>query len=582
MHSTQPLDKDLEHQMNGLNVNGYGSGTPTNEYIIPDRPLRTKRHLRIVCIGAGVSGICLAIKLQQRMTDFDLRIYEKNADLGGTWLENRYPGCACDIPAHGYVGSVELHNYLKAVAAKHDVNKYITYNHQMISAAWQEDRSVWQLHFEMTSPEDPTARSSFTTECDVLLNATGSLNNWKWPDIPGLRDFKVFLTHSAHWEEGYDFKDKEIAVIGAGSSAIQIVPQLQPVVKHMTSFIRSPTWIAPSLGLIDPKDGSPSNFYYTDEQKREFRENPQKFLEYRKKIENEINRAAGVFIKDGLKQQIAFKVFTEYMKGRLGNDEAFAAALTPKWSVGCKRLTPGVNFLESLIKENVTVVNEAISKITAEGLVTCDGKLHKVDALVCATGFDTTYRPRFELLGRNKKPLHELWANTDDVEAYLAMMVPEFPNYFMFIGPNSPVANGSFMLVVEKQCEYVVSVLEKLQSEDIKALAVKRDITHQLNAHYAKYHERTVFSDRCRSWYKGGKVDGKVLGIWPGSSLHYYELIKNPRFEDFEFTYASNNPWSFLGDGRTSIEAEDEKQGGTLDLAWYLTTPESMLHAPGS
>ena len=174
------------------------------------------------------------------------------------------------------------------------------------------------------------------------------------------------------------------------------------------------------------------------------------------------------------------------MKQRLNNDELLAEKLTPKWAVGCRRLTPGQNFLESLVKENVEVVSDDIVKVDGDGLVTADGKKHEVDAIVCATGFDTTYRPRFKLVGRKGMPLSEIWNDTEDVMAYLAVAVPDFPNYFskshslpkgtwpglltgsVFLGPHSPISNGTLIPVMEKQCEYMIKFVQKMQRQRIK------------------------------------------------------------------------------------------------------------------
>lgn len=199
----------------------------------------------------------------------------------------------------------------------------------------------------------------------------------------------------------------------------------------MKAFIRSPTWIAPSQGFVDPENAQgPKNFFYTDEEKKQFRANPDEFLRYRKKIEGDMNKTFETMLKESPKQKGARKVFAEIMKQRLNNDEVLAEKLTPKWAVGCRRLTPGQNFLESLVKENVEVVSHEIARVDADGLVKADGRKYEVDAIVCATGFATTYRPRFKLVGRQGVPLSEIWKDTEDVMAYLAVAVPDFPNYF--------------------------------------------------------------------------------------------------------------------------------------------------------
>lgn len=209
-------------------------------YEIRENPLSTPYRVSVVCVGAGVSGIAAAMCAQETLEDCDFTIYEKNGDLGGTWLENRYPGCACDVPAHAYaytfepnpdysryyVGSIEIHQYLKAVVKKHGIEKYIHYNHRLVSAEWNESKGVWSLELEVSSL-DSAEPTLFKRECTVLINACGLLNNWKWPAIQGLTSFQGHLCHSAQWKD-YKWAGKKVAIIGSGSSSIQIVPELQP------------------------------------------------------------------------------------------------------------------------------------------------------------------------------------------------------------------------------------------------------------------------------------------------------------------------------------------------------------------
>lgn len=319
------------------NLDFYHQNNDDN-YQIREKPLDAPSRVSIICIGAGVSGIALAIEAQENIKDCDFTIYEKNSDVGGTWLENRYPGCACDVPAHAYaytfepnpdysryyVGSTEIHQYLKAVVKKHNIEKYVRYNHRVIGASWRERDGVWDLTLEVPS-QDGAVKTLIQRECNVLINACGLLNNWKWPAIEGLTSFKGHLCHSAQWED-YEWAGKRVAVIGSGSSAIQIIPELQPgvsislksrlkvkltwlsVVSHMKAFIRSPTWIAPSQGFVDPKNEGPKNFYYTNKEKEKFRKDPDMFLAYRKRIESDMNRTFETFFKDSTKQQSAFEV----------------------------------------------------------------------------------------------------------------------------------------------------------------------------------------------------------------------------------------------------------------------------------
>ncbi|KAK5051557.1 hypothetical protein LTR84_003209 [Exophiala bonariae] len=564
----------------------------TSDYIF------SPQHASIVCIGAGVSGIALAIELQQKLEDFELCIYEKNSDIGGTWLENRYPGCACDVPAHAYtytfepnpeysqyyVGSSEIHDYLTKVVQKYDIRKYIHFNHKLVSAIWSKTLGVWDLDVEVSSQEDVPSTTIIKRSCNILINAGGVLNNWKWPEIPGLHDFRGPLIHSAQWQHDQDLHNKTVAVIGAGSSGVQIIPALQPIAAKLYAFIRSPTWIAPSRGFIDPpgEANGKIDMVYTDEDKKKFRDDPDYFLQYRKSIESNLNRIIDVFLKDSQRQAGARQVFADTMKARLGADSVLVEKLIPSHSVGCRRLTPGQGFLEALRAPNVEVVTSETERAVADGLITTDGLLLKVDAIVCATGFDTSCRPRFRLVGEDAVDLAELWKNSDDVEAYLALGIPRFPNYFMFIGPNAPISNGTLIPVIERQASYMSSMIRrKYQRQRTKSFSPSVRATALLNQHHQKALQRYVWTDSCKSWYKSGKKEGKVIGPWPGSSLHYFEAIADPKYEDWEYTYWNNEAdsvgklgvdgmWQYLGNGSTLAELEDERTGGKEDLAWYL------------
>lgn len=315
---------------------------------------------------------------------------------------------------------------------KYDIRKHIHFNHRLASAVWSKERGVWDLEVQVSTNGQFYTAPVVKRSCNILINASGNLNNWKWPEVPGLHDFKGPLIHSADWQQDQNLDNKTVAVIGAGSSGIQIVPALQPKAAKLYAFIRSPTWIAPSRGFIDPPEYSDgrTHLIYSDDDKKKFREDPDFFLQYRKSIEGNLNRIIDVFLKDSPRQIGARQAFADTMRARLGGNDALANKLIPNHSVGCRRLTPGQGFLEALLEPNVEVVTGEIERIVADGLLTADGFHIVVDAIVCATGFNTSYRPRFRLIGEENTDLAELWKNSDDVEAYLAMGVPRFPNYF--------------------------------------------------------------------------------------------------------------------------------------------------------
>lgn len=364
-------------------------------------------------------------------------------------------------------------------------------------------------------------------------------SNWKWPNINGIHSFEGTLIHSARWNEDYDFTGKKVAVIGIGSSGIQIVPQLAKQVGSMDLFVRSKTWISPAPGINEPTDQDPDmdpDYNFTEETLELFKD-PVVLRSYRaaimdRRIDN-FKRA----MADSEMQQKAQALFRHSMTERLGNSAKGLKAqqmLLPDFPVGCRRQTPGPGFLEALIKDNVDLRWDDVESITEKGIRTRSGEVKEYDAIVCATGFDTTFKPSFPVVGRNGVDLAQKW-QADRPKAYFGVAVPDMPNYFCFVVPNSPISNGSLVLGIQATAIYIYKWLEKLQCESISSFEVQHDVNEEYNQHIQKYLERTVWTRGCRSWYKRGTIDGPVTAIYGGTTFHFLEALKNPRWEDFTF-----------------------------------------------
>jgi cation diffusion facilitator CzcD-associated flavoprotein CzcO len=550
----------------------YGQPLPQEWIPLYRRPMLTPtRKLRVVTIGAGISAMGLAHKFQHEHklnNILEHTIYEANSNVGGTWYVNTYPGVACDVPAHiytfpfepnpdwstYYASGSEILEYFKRTVAKYDLARDVKCSHRVEHAAFNEEKGKWELRVRH-------GEETVTDECDVLISATGFLSHWRWPSIPGLHDFGGHLCHSAVWDAEYDFEGKNIAVIGNGSSAIQIVPQLVEKVAHLTNFVRRPTYITPGLGSAII--GGQTQHVYTEEEKRQFREDPGALHEYRKKIQAGSNRSFDMFVKESAAQKVGRQQTADMMKTRLNDDEDLAQKLTPEWEVGCRRATPGPGYLESFTRDNVSLITSPISKLEKAGIRTEDGTLHPFDAIICATGFDVSHRPPWPLIGLNKLSLSEAWKA--EPASYLSLAAAQFPNFFMFSGPNAPVGHGSLMAGLGWSADWMCQWMRKIAAEDIKYVVPKQEAVDEFNAYADEIMQTLVWSGGCQSWYKNHRVDGKVTAVWAGSVIGYKEMVDQIRPEDFEIVYRTRNRFRFMGNGRTKREYDPQ-----ADLAFYL------------
>lgn len=400
-----------------------------------------------------------------------------------------------------YAGSQEIQQYFVDFATKHDLNKYVQFNSVVQSVTWIEDQGIYDVEI--------SCQGKIVHDfCHILINATGTLNKWKWPDIPGLNDFQGKLLHSAHWDSSLSWQDKTVAVIGTGSSAIQILPQIQPTAKGIVTFMRSVTWISPPIaedmlkqaeadtGNLEGKLSSPSQHKYTEEEKRRFREHPEEHLAYRKELECRFNGMFDLFLAGSEVSKSAQEGMRQEMMRRIGpGNEDLKKRLIPHWPPGCRRLTPGEGYLEALVKDNVTRVHDEISHINAEGLVDVTGKLHKVDIIVAATGFDVTFKPSFKAFGVNGVDMHQEFEPLPKV--YLSMAVAKFPNYFTINGFRGSWAAGTALNSHEACVNYIVQCMHRIQNENIRALEIRPEPIEDLYEHIEEWHKRTVWNADC-------------------------------------------------------------------------------------
>ncbi|KAK5992095.1 FAD-binding monooxygenase moxY [Cladobotryum mycophilum] len=503
------------------------------------------RPLNIVVVGAGISGIQFIKDATTRLKNVNVTVYEKNSDIGGTWFENRYPGCACDVPSHAYSYSwnqnpswsrlyaeaPEILKYLQDTVDKHDLRKYIQCNYKCTAAKWNESTSQWAVDFERT--DQPSLK--FTVTCDVFVYAVGRLNNWKLPDIPGLKDFRGEVVHTANWPSNIDLSGKDVAVIGNGSSALQCVAKLHREVKSVDNFVRSPTWIVPHV--FSPN--GESQVVYSQEAIETYKRDPKAYYDFRLKIEKQLARGfAGLWAGTA-----ASKRFTDAARQHMAKhikDKSYLEALTPDYSAGCRRFTPSDNYLKALNQDNVRLISSPIARANKTSLQTQNGEKRSYDVIVCATGFDP-YSPRFPVVGREGSDLSKLWSTEGDYESYMAVTVAGFPNFFV---------SGSAYPGIERGSDYMMRVIKRLQVDNVKSVCVRNAAQAEFSEWVQQRMSEMVWSDNCSSWYK--TKSGKIIVPWPGTTLHYYAATEFVRWEDYEIEHSSpGEKYASFGNGIT-------------------------------
>jgi len=324
-------------------------------------------------------------------------------------------------------------------------------------------------------------------------------------------------------------------------------------VKKVTTFIREPTWVSPVQGL--------EQHVFSEHEKYEFATKPGALTEYRRNIERGLNGQFGIFLKDSNVNSETEAYFRQQMTEKLHNSY-LEEKLIPNWHVGCRRLTPGVGYLEALGKDNVETVYGEINEITEQGCRCDNGQEYPVDVLICATGFNTSFKPRFPVVNAEGKNLQGIWGK--EPRSYLGLAAADFPNYLIFLGPNCPIGNGPVLSAIECQADYMCKLIDRFQTHNISSFAPKAEAVDDFLAYKDEYMKRTVWHDPCRSWYKSLGADGPVTALWPGSTLHYIEALMELRLEDWEVKYAGNR-FAWLGNGYSQTEIDP-----TADWAFYI------------
>jgi cation diffusion facilitator CzcD-associated flavoprotein CzcO len=476
---------------------------------------------KLAIIGAGASGLMAAITARKHGID-DVTVFEKGADVGGTWFYNRYPGLACDVPSYAYSFSFalnpewtttfatgpEIHAYLKRLVTDAGLDERIRCSTEITEATLVDGK--WHLH-------SPSGDEGIF---DAVVSAVGILHKPIRPDIAGLDSFAGAMTHTAEWDESIVLDGKRVGIIGTGSTSTQLTIAIVDRVAKLSVFQRTPQWIFPQ-----------GNEEVLEEQKQAYRDNPESLkAEYdRLNYQGNYKFASAIVGQNKYAYAKLARLCEEHLEREV-HDPELRAKLTPDYPVGCKRLVMSDKFYGAIQRPNAELVSEGIERIEPQGIRTKDGRLHELDVLVLATGFDPFYfLGGTEVTGRNGIKLSEAWAKAS--EGYLGVSVPDFPNWFMIGGPNSPLGNFSWLLTAEMQFAYILQLIDVLRSGKAKTVAPAPEHTAAFNAEIREAMQGTVWTAGCRSWYidKNGNV-----ASWPWTYDKFVELMKAPDLDKFE------------------------------------------------
>ena len=474
-------------------------------------------QIRIVIIGAGFAGLGMAVRLKQAGID-DFVILERAEDVGGTWRDNSYPGCAVDVQSHLYSFSFapnpnwtqvyapqrEIWAYIKDVCDAHGVMGHVRFGHEVTGGEWDEGAQRWQVR---------TTAGSF--DARYLISGMGPLSNPLPPDIPGLETFTGHRFHSARWDHDHDLTGERVAVIGTGSSAAQFIPEIQPKVAQLLVFQRTPGWTFPRM-----------NRRITAVERAVYRRLPvvQRAVRTRQYLYREL---VGFLVQHpGVIEPIS--------KARMRRqvpDPELRAKLTPNYRMGCKRIIVTDDFHPALTRPNVSVITSRITGIGPTSIRTEDGAEHEIDTLILGTGFQVM--PVADpLTGRDGQALAQRWATRR--EAYLGTAVAGYPNYFMLVGPNTATGHTSVLLYLEAQIEYIVAALGHLERIGAASFNVRPEVQAAFNRDVQARLASSVWTDGgCRSWYLD--PDGGTSVLWPGFTGRFRKALKTFDPTDYDF-----------------------------------------------
>ncbi|MFF2523771.1 flavin-containing monooxygenase [Streptomyces liangshanensis] len=507
------------------------------------------QHVRVAVIGSGFGGLGAAVRLRREgITDFV--VLERAGSVGGTWRDNTYPGCACDVPSHLYSfsfapepdwprtfsGQSYIRAYLERVADTFGVRPHLRFHHEVMRIRWDAEALRWEV---------ATSQGDFTA--DVVVSAGGALSDPRVPDVPGLETFPGEVFHSARWDHGLDLRGKRAAVIGTGASAIQIVPAIQPVVEKLTVFQRTPPWVMPRS---DRAISSGERWLHravpaTGSLRRQF------LWGVRELQVGAFTKRPGVLG--------AVELWAKANLAKSVKDPALRAALTPSYRIGCKRILLSSTYYPALARPNVDVVASGLAEVRGPTLVAADGTEVEADVVVFGTGFHVTDMPIGErVVGAAGTTLAEAWK--DGMEGLRGATAAGFPNWVTITGPNTGLGNSSMILMIEAQLEYLADYLRQLGRlggggggrDERVALDARPSAVAAWNRRVQERMSRTVWNTGgCTSWYLDAQ--GRNTTIWPGTTREFRRETRAVDLAEYDVIRAGAG----AGVARVSAVAEE-------------------------
>ncbi|KAJ3542190.1 hypothetical protein NM208_g4226 [Fusarium decemcellulare] len=553
-------------------------------YFPKSEPWVPHRSVKVIITGAGIGGVASAVLISRKVRNVSIAVYDRLDKIGGTWAANVYPGVRCDVPSHSYQLSfepntdwseyypkgAEIQQYYERVVTKHGLTENFHLKHEIVKATWLPDSSQWEVTVKNLETDE-----TFLDRAEFFVSSQGRISKPKIPDISGLDTFKGPVIHTARWPKEFNYKNKRLAVIGNGASGQQLIPNIINDTAHIDHYVRTKTWVTPTFAgdLLVATADKPGGPEYSEEERAKFRNDPQAYLEHRREFELKFHNLhrGGDILGSKSNQDLRDRI-TKVMLERLDGDEEWLQRVIPDYSPGCKRLTPAPGYLESLKSSKVDYITTRISSVEERGIVTEDGKLRLVDAIITATGFQDGFTTLFPVIGKEGVDLREKWSREGDIgypESYFGVMAPGYPNYFTVLQAQGNARGGTVPLQIEITATYIAKCIRKIQSQSYVSLDPREDAVREFNDIVNGFFTNRVTSDKCNSWFKQGPGGTRVLIAWPGTYHHRADILRDPRWEDFEFGRSRDarlNRYEYFSDGTT----ERERVGNEKDLTNYL------------